>query len=58
MNKKEVLEKLHERMTAEIQDYAIILLNIDGTILTWNMGAQRIKGYVESEIPGQNLLKN
>lgn len=40
MNKKEVLEKLHERMTAEIQDYAIILLNIDGTILTWNMGAQ------------------
>ena len=33
------MEKLHERMIAEIQDYAIILLNIDGTILTWNMGA-------------------
>ena len=40
MNKKEVLEKLHERMIAETQDSAIILLNIDGTILTWNMGAQ------------------
>src|SRR6476469_964927 len=55
MGKKEVLEKLHEKMIAEILDYAIILLDLDGTILTWNKGAQAIKGYKESEILGQNF---
>ena len=55
MNKTEKLQQLHERMIAEIMDYAIILLDLDGTILTWNKGAQAIKGYKESEILGQNF---
>jgi PAS domain S-box-containing protein len=50
-----VLELLHKRMISEIQDYAIILLDIDGTILTWNAGAEKIKGYTENEILGQNF---
>ena len=54
-NKTEKLQQLHEKMIAEIQDYAIILLDLDGTILTWNKGAQAIKGYKESEILGQNF---
>ena len=45
MNKAEKLQQLHEKMVSEIQDYAIILLDVDGTILTWNKGAQSIKGY-------------
>ncbi|WP_207536188.1 PAS domain-containing protein [Desertivirga arenae] len=53
--KVEILQKLHQRMIAEIQDYAIILLDIDGTILTWNKGAEKIKGYREDEILGQNF---
>ncbi|MGC4099731.1 PAS domain-containing protein [Ferruginibacter sp.] len=55
MDKKQVLEKLHKQMIAEIQDYAIILLDIDGTILSWNIGAEKIKGYKEEEILGQNF---
>lgn len=55
MNKTEKLQQLYEKMIAEIQDYAIILLDVDGTILTWNKGAQSIKGYKESEILGQNF---
>jgi PAS domain S-box-containing protein len=55
MDKKEVLEKLHQKMITEIQDYAIILLDIDGTILTWNAGAEKIKGYKPEEIIGQNF---
>ena len=55
MKKKDVLEKLHQKMIAEIQDYAIILLDIDGTILSWNIGAEKIKGYKEHEILGQNF---
>ena len=50
-----MLEKLHQKMIAEIQDYAIILLDVDGTILSWNKGAEKIKGYKESEILGQNF---
>jgi PAS domain S-box-containing protein len=42
-------------MIAEILDYAIILLDLDGTILTWNKGAQAIKGYKANEILGQNF---
>lgn len=54
-NKKEKLEQLHKKMISEIQDYAIILLDIDGTILTWNKGAEKIKGYKEDDILGQNF---
>ncbi len=55
MEKKAVLEELHRKMIAEIQDFAIILLDLDGTILTWNIGAEKIKGYKEGEILGQNF---
>ena len=55
MEKKELLAELHKKMIAEIQDYAIILLDIDGTILTWNIGAEKIKGYKAEEIIGQNF---
>ena len=55
MEKKILLEKLHKQMIAEIMDYAIILLDIDGTILSWNKGAEKIKGYKEEEILNQNF---
>ena len=55
MEKKERLDQLHKQMIAEIQDYAIILLDIDGTILSWNAGVEKIKGYKEHEILGQNF---
>src|SRR6186997_456764 len=55
MDKKKLLEKLHQKMIAEIQDYAIILLDLDGTILSWNAGVEKIKGYKEHEILGQNF---
>lgn len=54
-NKTQQLESLYKRMVEEIQDYAIILMDIDGTILTWNQGAEKIKGYKPEEIIGQNF---
>src|ERR1043165_4966857 len=53
--KAQQLEMLHRRMVEEVQDYAIILLDVDGTILTWNKGVQKIKGYSAEEIIGQNF---
>jgi len=55
MEKKRQLEHLHKMMIEEIQDYAIILLDVDGTILSWNKGVEKIKGYKENEIIGKNF---
>ncbi len=55
MDKKHRLEELHRRMVDEIQDYAIVLLDLDGTILSWNKGVEQIKGYKQDEIIGQNF---
>src|ERR1041385_2831924 len=54
-DKAQQLELLHRKMIEEVMDYAIILLDVDGTILTWNKGAEKIKGYREAEIVGQNF---
>jgi PAS domain S-box-containing protein len=48
-------EARYHRMIAEVQDYAIILLDPQGSIENWNVGAQVIKGYVSEEIIGKNF---
>ena len=48
-------EERYHRMIAEVEDYAIILLDTDGTIINWNNGAELIKGYKPSEILGKNF---
>lgn len=37
------------------QDYAIFMLDPDGRISSWNLGAQRIKGYQAHEIIGNHF---
>ncbi len=38
-----------------VQDYAIFLLDAQGRVVTWNAGAQRIKGYQAHEIIGRSF---
>lgn len=45
----------YHNMVEEVKDYAILLLDIDGNILNWNKGAEKIKGYMASEIIGKNF---
>ncbi len=46
------------RMLVEaVTDYAIYMLDPDGTITSWNAGARRFKGYEESEIIGENFSR-
>ena len=52
---KEQLGLLQIKMIEEVQDFAIVLLDKEGTILSWNKGVEKIKGYTESEIIGQNF---
>ena len=40
-----------------VHDYAIFMMSRDGYILDWNMGAERLKGYVPDEIIGQHFSK-
>jgi PAS domain S-box-containing protein len=56
MDKVAKLQQLHQKMIEEIMDYAIVLLDIDGTILTWNKGVESIKGFKEDEVVGQNIM--
>jgi PAS domain S-box-containing protein len=44
-------------LVESVQDYAIYLLKPDGTIESWNAGAQRLEGYTASEIVGQNFAR-
>lgn len=46
------------RMLVEsVRDYAIFLLNPQGIIVSWNVGAQRTKGYAAHEIIGQHFSR-
>ncbi|WP_339103230.1 PAS domain S-box protein [Haloterrigena salinisoli] len=38
-----------------VRDYAIFMLDPEGTVDSWNEGAERIKGYAEDEIVGQHF---
>ncbi|MEP7358538.1 MAG: PAS domain S-box protein [Anaerolineales bacterium] len=38
-----------------VKDYAIVLLDPQGNVVTWNEGARRIKGYATAEIVGKNF---
>lgn len=40
----------YEHFLNEITDYAIFMLDTDGNIISWNLGAERIKGYNEDEV--------
>jgi len=40
-----------------VQDYAIFMLDPEGSVITWNTGAERIKGYKASEIVGQHFSR-
>jgi PAS domain S-box-containing protein len=39
------------------RDYVIFMLDPAGLVLTWNEGAERLMGYVEDEVLGQNSSK-
>ena len=42
-------------LVQSVTDYAIYLLSIDGRVLTWNSGAEKLKGYREEEIIGRSF---
>lgn len=47
--------KLFRLLVASVKDAAIIWIDTNGYILSWNLGAEHIQGYKESEIIGQHI---
>ena len=60
---EEASAKLHEserdfRMLVQsVSDYAIFMLDRDGFVISWNSGAEQIKGYKAEEIIGQHFSR-
>ena len=55
---EDALRQSEERLRFLIQsvkDYAIFMLDRQGHVVTWNSGAQNIKGYAPEEIIGQHF---
>jgi PAS domain S-box-containing protein len=48
-------EERLQLLIESIQDYAIYILDPNGFVVSWNSGAQRIKGYTATEIIGKNF---
>jgi PAS domain S-box-containing protein len=46
---------LYRLLVDQVQDYAIFALDPGGYILSWNTGAQRLKGYTADEIIGRHF---
>jgi PAS domain S-box-containing protein len=50
-------ERRYRRLVESVVDYAIFQLDLNGNVVTWNVGAQRIKGYSAEEITGQHFSR-
>jgi PAS domain S-box-containing protein len=61
--RKHVEEKLRwteesfRLMVESVTDYAIVMLDPKGRVVSWNAGAERIKGYSAEEIVGQHFSR-
>lgn len=55
---EDALRESEERfrlLVGGVRDYAIFLLEPDGTVASWNAGAERLKGYRPDEIIGRHF---
>src|SRR6202046_223749 len=50
-------ERSFRLLVENVADYALYMLDPAGMVSSWNIGAQRIKGYLPSEILGQHFSR-
>jgi PAS domain S-box-containing protein len=52
---RRVSEERFRLLVEEVEDYAIIMLDPEGRVVSWNAGAERIKGYEAQEVLGRHV---
>ena len=60
MRTEDALRRSEERfrlLVETVQDYAIYMLDPNGIVTSWNVGAEHIKGYRTEEIVGQHFSR-
>ncbi|XXY28968.1 GNAT family N-acetyltransferase [Sorangium sp. So ce233] len=58
MDPTELGADVHFRMLIDgVKDYAIFMLDTEGRVATWNVGAQHIKGYSAEEVIGSHFSR-
>jgi formate hydrogenlyase transcriptional activator len=50
-------DEIFRHLVESVTDYAIFMLDPHGRVSTWNVGAERIKGYKAEEIVGQHFSR-
>ena len=50
-------ERQFRLLVASVTDYALFMLDPNGVVVSWNLGAEKIKGYRPSEIIGQHFSR-
>lgn len=53
----EASEARYQQMVDQVLDYAILMLDTEGRVVSWNRGAEHIKGYTADEIMGQSFAR-
>src|SRR5215469_12206127 len=48
-------ESQYRLLVESITDYAIFMLDPEGCVVSWNLGAERISGYKSEEIIGKHF---
>ena len=48
-------ERDYRLLVENVKDYAIVMIDPQGYVVSWNAGAQRIKGYTADEIIGKHF---
>ena len=48
-------EEQFRLLVEQVNDYAILMLDPDGRVISWNEGARKIKGYTADEIVGRSF---
>ena len=51
------VEGRYRLLIEAVTDYAIFMLNASGIVTSWNPGAERLKGYLATEIIGQHFSR-
>ena len=51
------IERMLHLLVESVEDYGVLLLDANGNILTWNRGAEKLKGWTAAEMVGQHISR-